>query len=614
MKRFDVVVHPAGAALLLGGQTDPAFGGHKATARDREGKLVVPASALRGALRIELERLLRGRGVAPVCSANRPAATPDEPPCPCPICRIFGEPGTTTGTLRLGDGVFEASAGHAAEDSAVRPQVAVSRTTGSAVEDHLVFYETSPVYHGPAPPSFRAHGELLPRIADVDDSALDGDLENLAAACRATRAIGAGKARGLGWVCCALEVQETTPRGPAPDPGPVTAALRLVFTAEEPLHFAAGRPEGYYHATRRSAPASTVRGAIAFALLEQRLASAKDPGFEQLFVGPRPARFGTAWPMAGGSALHPSATLRRCRGPAAHEFDDLVSSLLVRRAAKLGLGLAETSLCPEPGCPAKKADAAPAPKLHLRTRTRVALNRGTGTAMDAKLYSQEALEPPLMLAAEVHGLGAVARERLLALAGGTVRLGGKRSKGFGRCRLAIESLEPPALATARAAVAELAAALEAGWRAIAKAAPVELDAAFESPFLPAGRLPLAIELTEPWHPPGLAVEQALPELLVEGPLGPGTERAAGKTELLAAFVRFEELGRFPSVEGQRNQAPEAAGETQLIEAAAPGSVYVYTVAASDLESHLEAWLGQGAEGLGPFGWGRFVVRGPGQNG
>ncbi len=614
MKTFDLIIRPVHSALLMGGQTDPAFGGHKATARTHEGSLVIPGTALRGALRIELERLLRGRdGIGSVCSANREAATPDEDPCACAVCRLFGEPGTVTGTLRLGDGHFESEIS-ASRNFAVRPQVAVSRKTGSAAEGHLVFNETSPTYgahRGATEVCFRARVELVPRLGCSGGDHLEEDLDNLRAACRALRAVGAGKARGLGWVECELE--SPVPEKPAENRVEISkgaTALAVHFHAREPLHLAEGRPEGFYHATRRKAPASTVRGALAFALLEQGLAKPEDPGFQQLFVGPEAAHFGIAWPVLEGEVFRPALTFQRCRGVETHTFDDLVPALLVRRAAQEGLALAETRVCATAGCTAHKSDAAPAPKLPVRTRTRMALNRQTGTAMDAKLYSQEALEPPLTLAAEVHGLSPAALELLTSLHGRRARLGGKRSKGFGLCEVELRALGRQRRGPAMTKVRELQEALEGGWEDLARYAPAELRDGFPKTFLETDHLPLAIQLLEPWYETGQKSQAEQEVLLREGPLGQKTEASKGTTRLLGAFIRFESQGRFPSVEGERHGARKA-GEADLIEAAAAGSVYVYSVHRRDLKSHLYDWLQQGAAGSGSFGWGRFVVRGAG---
>lgn len=612
MKELEILVSPQASALLVGGQSSPRLGGDKATARDHQDRPVIPASALRGALRLELERLLRGLGTT-VCSANRPEVSEPLPPCGCPVCRLFGEQGGATGTLRIEDAELDAV--EDLREPGLRPGVAVGRRSGTAVGGHLVLFETTGPLNmpGAAEVRFRARGRLVPRGSLDSAASLDEDLTHLRAACAALEGLGGGKARGLGWIECALAEVEPRPPATAPAPKPGAAGLVLRFTALAPLHLGVGRPVGAFQPTQRHAPSSTVRGALAYALLEQVGIAGDDDRFQRLFGPGAAVSFGSARPEGDV----PSATRRRCR-PAGHVFDDLVGELLRRRAARAGLALALTIRggCPLPACHSTKLLVAPqragSLRPEVRVRTRNAVNRQTGTAMDRKLFSIEAVEPvlpessaPLVLTAEVWAADPAHLQPLAELDGQEVWLGGKRSRGMGRCQLSVAPALAIAAGPVRDAMTALNAALTQGWQALREAAGPDLN----ERMLPAGHLPLAIVLTEPWSLGGDDLEPALRR----GPL-------AGEKglELCDAFVELTEEGRFVANEADRHGAPPEVqrGEEPPQRAAAPGSVYLYAVQKALLAERLDAWLTAGRRGSGlhaELGWGRFTVRGPETN-
>lgn len=618
MKRFDICIRPAVAALALGGQSAPRRGGDKATARDHHGRLVIPASALRGALRIELERLLRGRdGDLKACSANRDEEANPDQPCNCPVCRLFGESGSATGTLRVEDAVL-AEDPEGPEPTVVRPRVAVSRRTRTAADKLLGFMETTHLLQRER--ELRAPARLVARgpLDSPDD--LDEDYRNLSAACSALRAIGGGRARGFGWVDCSVEERTEKPvQSKARSRECRNSALELRFEALAPLHFGQGRPIGFFQPSLRHAPGSAVRGAIAFALLEEGLCTAEDARFQELFGPATQVAFGSAR-LAGDV---PSATRRKCRRNE-HVFDDLVGELLRREAATRGMALAlrPESACRVPGCGADKLVPSPycdgAPRPLARVRTRTALNRRTGTSMDRKLYSVEAIEPatakgekggeqPLILTAQVTGLGAAGAELLAKLDGRELWLGGKRSKGMGRCRLHLAEARQNGRREAEAAVAGMTAALETGWEALRSV----VGQGWPERWLEAGEVPLAIVLVEPWCP--RRPDESSRIELAAGPLLIGRGGPAG-VRPLNAFLEISEEGRFGANESRRYGAPvERSGEVPPLEVAAAGSTYVYAVTGEALATRLDEWIQLGMQGQGlhrDIGWGRFVLRGP----
>lgn len=619
MKAFEILVRPL-SPLLIGGYSAPSHGGDRSGARDERGRPMIPASALRGALRIELERLLRGRdGDDAACSANvalRAGGGSLETRCDCPVCRLFGIEGEGSGLLRLEDAVLPEEAGAAVT---VRSQVGVSRTTRSAVPAQLAFMEAlEPAGSGNRTPALRASGRLVPR--GTRDTDLDDDLRNLRAACRALTGLGGGKARGLGWVECELrETEEDEPRSAtAVDLPSGVRALRVSFTAEAPLHFGAGRPLGAFHPTRTSAPGSTVRGALAFALLEHGLCRPDEAVFQELVT---PAPTGASFGTARAPSDVPLATRRRCR-PHEHIFDDLLGELLRRQAARCGVALTPRGggVCPVGECRASKATPWPwtvsSSPLRKRLRTRTAINRKTGTAMDQKLYSMEVLEPawapgaeddgPVTLTAEVRRLSPSGAELLAGLDGREVWLGGRKSRGMGLCRVDVEALDAPEPSRARRHVDRLTRAFKKGWGLIEQGAGDRLEV---RPLGPDDFL-LALVLEEPWLPDDPDLEDAVHR----GPLLPDGDQTPDGVKPFQSFLTLTEHGRFGAREADRHGAPESVvrGEAPPETAVGAGSVYVYRVTGDLLEARLEDWVEQGFRGVGPereIGFGRFRIRG-----
>ena len=104
MKVFELHVELPTGAVLVGGYSALPVGASSAHARDGAGRPLIPATALRGALRESLEALLRGAGM-PACEAGtgispceRGARDGDRAPRPCIVdgggrcvaCRLFG--------------------------------------------------------------------------------------------------------------------------------------------------------------------------------------------------------------------------------------------------------------------------------------------------------------------------------------------------------------------------------------------------------------------------------------------------------------------------------------------------------------------------------------------
>ena len=137
------------SSLLVGGYNSPGLF-DLATARDPNGVPLIPASAIKGALRIEFEK------IAKLDCENRICNMPDNP-CgtenPCIVCSIFGSPGLE-GKLRFHEAkisedlqkLFSKREGSGYKPTglgyATRYGVAISRKRRSAVENMLFNVET----------------------------------------------------------------------------------------------------------------------------------------------------------------------------------------------------------------------------------------------------------------------------------------------------------------------------------------------------------------------------------------------------------------------------------------------------------------------------------------
>jgi len=212
------------SALCIGSTADvQGIGVDKATARDADGKLIIPGSTLKGRIRWECERIARALGWE-VCNAPQP-----DNMCPyfrgerqdkfCDLCEMFGssakrsalwfgnatlcDDGRLQGTpvLQHKKSVNE----RRPFDAQIRPGVSISRTRRAAFSERLFFTETSA-------PNARFHFNAL----------IEGELPApqhralLLAGVRSLSLVGGGRSRGLGWVRvarCILDGEEITLEG-----------------------------------------------------------------------------------------------------------------------------------------------------------------------------------------------------------------------------------------------------------------------------------------------------------------------------------------------------------------------------------------------------------------
>lgn len=446
--------------LLVAGGHSLDLGIDLSTARRFDGRRwvpYIPATALRGAVRIQLEALLAG--------VRRPGTDPyrvdrekitGTPGFEDSVARLFGFSGPTgrrdgagEGALRFSD-ALPVDGELAASAFGVRPGVQLEDYTASAEDKKLYFREVAEITAEPL--------VFLASLA-VDRSRLkDGDLDALRAAVETTESIGAGKAKGGGDVAIDwLEEEDDFGARVEGSPAGATRA-RLLLTLLEPAHFGDGGPHRNHHGTRSHVPGATLRGAIAWALIRADPTCPDTAGFKSLFLEDA-ASFGD------GLLIHDPndepivlpATARESR--ARKELQDVLVSELARERVNRVLEESGTGIYLRADDGEDRLDpvshARPALGLVRRTRTRVSIDRWTGTAEDGRLFSIEQLEPwlssegegparPARFVSLVEGLNQDAADLLNQIAGLPILIGAGRNHGLGLVRMEVRFENDPA--------------------------------------------------------------------------------------------------------------------------------------------------------------------------
>ena len=440
--------------LLVAGGRAADLGVDLATARRYDGRRWIPylpATALRGAVRMQLEALLRGTAAA----AMPPYPVERDPGPVDPVARLFGysgplreRSGSREGALRFAD-ALPVDRDRALAALGVRPGLEIEDGLATAAQAKLYFREVAEVAAEP----------LVFRAPLGVQGAEDEDLALLRAAVETTEAIGAGKSKGGGAVSIRwIEEDESAVATVTGEPRSAGRA-HLVVTLLEPAHFGDGGPHGNHHATRKHIPGATVRGAVAWALLRSGRLAATSAEFRALFLDERSSlSFGDALlaPDGGGEPEVEPATGRLRRGPGKLRDDILVRELARERVNRV---LVDRGLYLRADDGDERFDPVGArPELGLvhRTRTRVSIDRSTGASAEGRLFSIEQLEPwlvpakdgegretprPARLVSLVEGPSASSLGHLALLSGLPVLIGAGRNHGLGQAQIEVR-LEP----------------------------------------------------------------------------------------------------------------------------------------------------------------------------
>lgn len=466
MKRFDLLLRFPTGGVLVGGYSAIPDGMHATHASDNHQRPLIPATALRGALRETLEALLRGAG-EPACSGGdgvaptRDAQTAAAVPCTldggnrCKACRVFGTRREVLGSGERGFSAVLLGAAHAegAVGWSVRPGVGIERHKRSAGDKRLFMQRV------PALPDqrFVAQGRLL-------EPALEA---YLSAAVRATKHIGAGRSRGLARVEMELVWHEAAAKSPVTLPADGDIQVRVKLLA--PASIGAPVVHQNLRATREEIPGAALRGAIGFALAEVLDNPDGDESFNAL-VAEDGASFGFLYPVdAEAPAAGPSGPLPITASACKRHGREhgVVDTLLDRLAVSLiagtdQVGAVERGTLSECRCGQplralsgwRKRTAA----IPTRTVTRAAMDRRQASARNEQLFTQVLIEEGTVFEGVIRNAPERGRAHLARALALPLSLGRGRASGWGRVEM--EALEP----VAHAPLAQRAAAFDGALR------------------------------------------------------------------------------------------------------------------------------------------------------
>jgi CRISPR-associated Csx10 family RAMP protein len=472
-------------SLLVGGVSPPSLISDRATARTKTGEPYLPASALKGLIRHSLGRLLAGAGIT-CCAGAGPELTcsGDDP---CPVCRLFGRPGQE-GKVKFSDahlapnqagmGSLFSEGGPGAPNRptglgyTMRPGLAVFRKTGTALEDHLFFFESTAL-----------PGEELLFTADLTVLAELAPEEEtwLKAAAAAVLAVGAGKTRGLGAARMAIishpRESEKEPGRAGVEEGPKAAesagaeglaarkrnpkpvSVTLILDPREPIRLTPEKSAGRFYETLDYVPGGVVRGAAAAAVARHFGPEARRELFLQRplsFSNLYPARDPQPWPIpvpltSRRCRVEPPGT-RGLRTAGGHGVYDVALTEIVADALSEALGGDRGDLGARDVCPRCQGPLRPLPGGYLSVGpetgpergvvTKAAIDRRVGTVLEGALYSYSWLDPDTgndeSRRLKYFGMVTAGCEEDLAnlrqALGGGLTIGGSRSRGFGSCR------------------------------------------------------------------------------------------------------------------------------------------------------------------------------------
>lgn len=413
-----IELKPKGGLLIAGGGAASPYV-DDATLRDNEGVPFVPATALKGAIREQAERLLGRDAARSLFGGEGPEEGQGEP-----------------GRVRIGPAVVEDPAVRerfrAGFGYEVRTSVSIDRRTRRAAERRLFTREIVAPFI-----------DDLVFFADLDDSALAQDERRmLHMAIEAVFALGHSRTSGMGGV------QLRVVRQPA---GPAAAAVELPreerflleLEAASELCLGGSLSPGNDYATEPFIPAATLRGALVGAALRTRCITGDQTGtesFRELLLDPEQClRIGDALPAADERLPRFAPfTLRTCKlhGAEHGHGDGLVRGALQVLLAGHGIFVQADQRCPV--CRGRTEAAPPlldtAPAVR-RVHTSVAIDRTSGRAADGKLFSLQVLEQGTRFLALLDNVSDAGRALVADASCQELTVGKGRGRGLGAVRV-----------------------------------------------------------------------------------------------------------------------------------------------------------------------------------
>ena len=411
--RYTLKVVPHGS-IYIGGYSYNTGISDGDTAKDEKGFLI-PGSVMKGALREAAVRLVKGSD-----QQEEGAAV---------LRKVFGEPHDdpaahdVCGILRVG----ALRARELPDRGSLRHHVSLERATRHASPGRLFQNFVTPAGH---------EAEFVGEIEWLEEPGAD-EQGLLEAAVQITDQIGGGRGRGLGLVRLEMTSSEKAEEKTSPDVELRDGeAVVLELEVLEPLRLGDVKDRTNVLTTKDVMDGSAVRGAIA-AVLTRQFPDEVEP----VLAGAEPAVFGNARPRSPSTIPAPLTLLAPKRGdwgevPPIDIAVDLCADSydgrnFDRKPAKC---LVE-----------KQDDRWNKVKTRRRMVSRSARNHLNGRSHDGLLYTLQTLDPlqpgkdgaveRLRFFAPVSGT-AEQQRAVIAAAGEGLLVGGVRTRGYGRVRLA----------------------------------------------------------------------------------------------------------------------------------------------------------------------------------
>ncbi len=410
--------------LLVGGVTfDPVF---DAVSAIRDDKYIIPASVIKGALRIEFEKFLTLIGEkVDIKWEDEPYKSTRENGGNPIISSLFGGDGHE-GALRFND---LTSAEKVKEKPMIpRPQVTISRRLGTAVPQKLFFRKF-------VPPDVNFEGKIEVRHQLPDDT-----LKVWNSFCKYIQqvdlSIGNSKTYGMGKVKLNISESSLSHRHIAPENAfsGEWKLFKVEIKLEEPLNLGYRRFR-YILPTLRFIPGSTIRGAIAYALLNIGINGQDIANY--FLNNQKLLRFSNFYYKSNTPLLN---TLKKEKGGGDRPPKDLLlhEFLLLKHlnnTGELHKELYEWVNGTEIN-PFVPIDSPDPQGFKLQLFTRLTVDRDTGAAFHGRLYTIEAIMPDN---AKFLGIIYMPENLQKLLRDLQLLIGGRKSKGFGKARITITS-------------------------------------------------------------------------------------------------------------------------------------------------------------------------------
>jgi len=421
-EKWEITLSTKNSPLLIGGWSSSAIW-DKTTAIENK-KPVIPASAIKGALRIEFERLMRGIGEN-ICDISSSEDKEERGCGNCICCILFGG-GNKEGKLMFSIGKLKGEDKEKQDEFFPKIGVAISRKTGTGVDKKLYSMLT-----------YKNAAEFTTTIYSSDLSEKERKVFKFFLNYLASTGIYIGGRKGVGYGYFDLKYENDKKN---------TSQKKLSISIDNldkwkfyevtirfnaPLRVGDSSIRKYLLHTLAYIPANTIRGAIAFALIRM---GANDKTVKELFLGNE--KYVRVSDFYYKSSEPVFLTEKREKG-GGKKFCTLIYSFLLSKMVENGkfneelyervFGKKNHPFVPASG-------DAPASLYNIK----LTLNRTTNSAHPERLIGMKLWEEKPGEYFEYKGLIYIPESLSSQLEDIEIYVGGQRSRGYGRGKIKIE--------------------------------------------------------------------------------------------------------------------------------------------------------------------------------